>query len=165
MTTEQCAGAGAGVLALFDCRGAAAGRDKRALSRCRRYCQHGDTADSFSPSQCSGTVVSKLLVSEGELFAIIAVFTAIDYLIGYTHRHTPFPPFSPSLISLMVSVDAKHHIDMKASRNLPNLKDIFVLVRNKFCCRFCFVSKERSKGKLLKILPHSQSEGATVVFN
>ena len=23
--------------------------------------------------------------------------------------HTPFPPFSPSLISLMVSVDVKHH--------------------------------------------------------
>ena len=86
MTTEQCAGDGdgdgAGALALFDCRGAA-GRDKRALSRCRRYCQHGDTADSFSPSQCSGTVVSKFLMSEGELFAIIAVFTAIGYLIGY----------------------------------------------------------------------------------
>ena len=26
------------------------------------------------------------------------------------HRHTPFPPFSPSLISLMVSVDVKHHV-------------------------------------------------------
>ena len=24
--------------------------------------------------------------------------------------HTPFPPFSPSLISLMVSVDVKHHV-------------------------------------------------------
>ena len=26
------------------------------------------------------------------------------------HLHTPFPPFSPSLISLMVSVDVKHHV-------------------------------------------------------
>ena len=28
----------------------------------------------------------------------------------YPHLHTPFPPFSPSLISLMVSVDVKHHV-------------------------------------------------------
>ena len=27
-----------------------------------------------------------------------------------THLHAPFPPFSPSLISLMVSVDVKHHV-------------------------------------------------------
>ena len=27
-----------------------------------------------------------------------------------TSIHTPFPPFSPSLISLMVSVDVKHHV-------------------------------------------------------
>ena len=27
-----------------------------------------------------------------------------------SHLHTPFPPFSPSLISLMVSVDVKHHV-------------------------------------------------------
>ena len=26
------------------------------------------------------------------------------------HLHTTFPPFSPSLISLMVSVDVKHHV-------------------------------------------------------
>ena len=26
------------------------------------------------------------------------------------HLHTPFPPFSPSLISLMVFVDVKHHV-------------------------------------------------------
>ena len=28
----------------------------------------------------------------------------------FPHLHTPFPPFSPSLISLMVSVDVKHHV-------------------------------------------------------
>ena len=27
----------------------------------------------------------------------------------FPHLHTPFPPFSPSLISLMVSVHVKHH--------------------------------------------------------
>ena len=26
------------------------------------------------------------------------------------HLHTPFPPFSPSLIGLMVSVDVKNHV-------------------------------------------------------
>ena len=26
------------------------------------------------------------------------------------HLHTPFPPFSPSLIIPMVSVDVKHHV-------------------------------------------------------
>ena len=26
------------------------------------------------------------------------------------HLHTPLPPFCPSLISLMVSVDVKHHV-------------------------------------------------------
>ena len=28
----------------------------------------------------------------------------------FPHLHTPFPPFSPSLISLVVSVDVKHHV-------------------------------------------------------
>ena len=28
----------------------------------------------------------------------------------FPHLHTPFPPFSPSLISLMVSVDVKHQV-------------------------------------------------------
>ena len=28
----------------------------------------------------------------------------------FHHLHTPFPPFSPSLISLMASVDVKHHV-------------------------------------------------------
>ena len=28
----------------------------------------------------------------------------------YPHLHTPLPPFSPSLISLMVDVDVKHHV-------------------------------------------------------
>ena len=33
------------------------------------------------------------------------------YIISLSpHLHTPFPPFSPSLISLMVSVDVKHHV-------------------------------------------------------
>ena len=33
------------------------------------------------------------------------------YIISlFPHLHTPFPHFSPSLISLMVSVDVKHHV-------------------------------------------------------
>ena len=33
------------------------------------------------------------------------------YIISlFPHLHTPFPPFSPSLISLMFFVDVKHHV-------------------------------------------------------
>ena len=33
------------------------------------------------------------------------------YIISLSsHLHTPFPPFSPSLINLMVYVDVKHHV-------------------------------------------------------
>ena len=33
------------------------------------------------------------------------------YIISlFPPHHTPFPPFSPSLISHMVSVDVKHHV-------------------------------------------------------
>ena len=33
------------------------------------------------------------------------------YIISlFPHLHTPSPPFSPSLINLMVSVDVKHHV-------------------------------------------------------
>ena len=33
------------------------------------------------------------------------------YIISLSpHLHTPFPSLSPSLISLMVSVDVKHHV-------------------------------------------------------
>ena len=35
---------------------------------------------------------------------------AINILSLFPHLHTPFPPFPPSLISLMVSVDVKHHV-------------------------------------------------------
>ena len=31
---------------------------------------------------------------------------------------TPFPPFSPSLISLMVSVDVKHHVYLPSGKAL-----------------------------------------------
>ena len=33
------------------------------------------------------------------------------YIVSLSpHLHAPFPPFSPSLISVMVSVDVKHHV-------------------------------------------------------
>ena len=47
------------------------------------------------------------------------------YIISLSpHLHTPYPPFSPSLISLMVSVDVKHHIYLLAPalRSLHNVE-------------------------------------------
>ena len=35
----------------------------------------------------------------------------------------PFPPFSPSLISLMVSVDVKHHVYLQEQKTV--LRDLF----------------------------------------
>ena len=37
------------------------------------------------------------------------------------HLHTPFPPFSPSLISRTVSVDVKHHVYLKEKKATKNL--------------------------------------------
>ena len=31
----------------------------------------------------------------------------------FLHLHTPLPPFYPSLISIMVSVDVKHHVYLR----------------------------------------------------
>ena len=44
---------------------------------------------------------------------IILVVTVYSdrYIISlFPHLYTPVPPFSPSLINLMVSVDVKHHV-------------------------------------------------------
>ena len=44
-------------------------------------------------------------------YPALHVVTKSVYIISlFPHRHTPFPPFSPSLISLMVSVDVKHPV-------------------------------------------------------
>ena len=51
-------------------------------------------------------------------------------MFTYLHLHTPFAHFSPSLISLMVSVDVKHHVYLpilKASCLLTHLRVILVL--------------------------------------
>ena len=38
------------------------------------------------------------------------------YIISlFPHFHTPFPPFSPSLVSRAVSVDVKHHVYLLTS--------------------------------------------------
>ena len=51
----------------------------------------------------------KWLSSLPILMQVILVVTV--YIVSlFPHLHTPFPPFSPSLISLMVSVDVKHHV-------------------------------------------------------
>ena len=43
---------------------------------------------------------------------VILVVTVYDrhILSLFPHLHIPFPPFFPSLISLMISVDVKHHV-------------------------------------------------------
>ena len=39
------------------------------------------------------------------------------YIISLSpHLHTPFPPFSPSLINIMASVDVKHHVSLLMTR-------------------------------------------------
>ena len=47
-----------------------------------------------------------------EVILVVTVSVAIGiHIISLSpHLHTPFPPFSPSLISLTVSVDVKHHV-------------------------------------------------------
>ena len=57
----------------------------------------------------------KWLSSLPILMQVILVVTVsgtigIYSLSLFPHLHTPPPPFSPSLISLMVSVDVKHHV-------------------------------------------------------
>ena len=43
------------------------------------------------------------------------------YIISlFSHLHTHFPPFSPSLISLMISVDVKHHAHLLAGHKTPS---------------------------------------------
>ena len=49
---------------------------------------------------------------------VILVVTGSDRYMMYLspHLHTPLPPFSPSLISLTVSVDVKHSVYILISR-------------------------------------------------
>ena len=44
---------------------------------------------------------------------IRVTYSAMHIISLSPHLHTPFPPFSPSLISLTVSVDVKHHAYLK----------------------------------------------------
>ena len=45
------------------------------------------------------------------LNAGIILVVTVRYIISlFPHLHTPFPPFSPFLIILMVYVDVKHHV-------------------------------------------------------
>ena len=50
-----------------------------------------------------------------EVILVVTVYSD-KYIISLSpHLHTPFPPFSPSLINLMVSVDVKHHVYLLTS--------------------------------------------------
>ena len=46
-----------------------------------------------------------------------SVVIGIYILSLFPHLHTPFPSFSPSLISLMVSVDVKHHVYLSTNNS------------------------------------------------
>ena len=41
---------------------------------------------------------------------VVTVYSDRYIITLFPHLHTPFSPISPSLISLMVSVDVKHHV-------------------------------------------------------
>ena len=43
---------------------------------------------------------------------VMTVYSDRYILSLFPHLHTHFPAFSPSLISLVVSVDVKHHVDL-----------------------------------------------------
>ena len=65
------------------------------------------------------------------------------YIISlFPHLHTPFPPFSPSLISLVVSVDVKHHVylltDLLTKDNASVINYLLVLstLRPKLNCNY-----------------------------
>ena len=49
------------------------------------------------------------------------------------HLHTPFPTFSPSLISRTVSVDVKHHVYLLTKHQNPN--QIYKICINCYCCQ------------------------------
>ena len=45
------------------------------------------------------------------LAILMQVILVVIYILSlFPNLHTPPPPFSPSLISLVVSVDVKHHV-------------------------------------------------------
>ena len=68
-----------------------------------------------------------------------SVAIGIYSLSLFPHLHTPFPPFFPSLISLLVSVDVKHHVYLN--------------------CRTTIVQKhELEQDKLVQAYPWTTSE-------
>ena len=44
------------------------------------------------------------------IILVVTVYSDRYIISFFPHLHTPFPHFSQSLISLMVSVDVKHHV-------------------------------------------------------
>ena len=58
------------------------------------------------------------LIAAHRIAGIILVVTVYSdrYIVSLSlHLQAPFPPFSPSLISLMVSVDVKHHVYLRGT--------------------------------------------------
>ena len=68
---------------------------------------------------------------------ILVVWQCSDrYLLSlFPHLHTPFPSFSPSLISLMVSVDVKHHVYVWRSFHSLSRRDWKRRVQSQRCYR------------------------------
>ena len=45
-----------------------------------------------------------------QVILVVTMYSDRYVISLFPNLHRPFPPFSPSLISLMVSVDVKHHV-------------------------------------------------------
>ena len=72
------------------------------------------------------------------------------YIISlFPHLHTPFPPFSPSLISLVVSVDVKHHVYLLHSPFLLVLR--FIQPDVKGVNETLKINTKTSQGPVLRI--------------
>ena len=87
-----------------------------------------DTVLGLCPSQLWNIKVALIAAHlTAEVILVITVYTD-RYIISFSpHRHTPFPPFPPSLISLMISVDVKHHAYLLRTPSPSPFSHLFVL--------------------------------------
>ena len=68
----------------------------------------------------------------------VALYRLFNWLSLSPHLHTPFHPFCPSLISLVVSVDVKHHV--------------YLLPRVRILCKSSSVMSPRIRGSKKRVV-------------
>ena len=59
-----------------------------------------------------------------EVILVVTVYSDRYIISLVTNLHTPLPPFSPSLISLVVSVDVKHHVYLRVLNLLQSVEKV-----------------------------------------